>query len=265
MYDLSGKVAIVTGAGGRRGIGRAIATRLAKEGADVVVTDVPRDPIPEDESFGFKHLDSVVSEIEAMGRRSLGLFSDVSDASQVEEMVQRTLHSFGKIDILVCNAGSQPGGDRRLLVDLQEDAFDLVQRVNVKGTFLCCREVCRHMIERGGPGKIVIMSSRAGKQGNARYCRLLRLEVRRDRHHGVAGAGDGALQSQRQRDLPRPGRHRARLLHGRRPAPRRHERRGLPAHHARRPSTRSYRWAARPSRRTSPTRPRSWPRTSRTT
>ena len=169
MYDLSGKVAIVTGAGGRRGIGRAIATRLAKEGADVVVTDVPRDPIPEDESFGFKHLDSVVSEIEAMGRRSLGLFSDVSDASQVEEMVQRTLHRFGKIDILVCNAGSQPGGDRRLLVDLQEDAFDLVQRVNVKGTFLCCREVCRHMIERGGPGKIVIMSSRAGKQGSARY------------------------------------------------------------------------------------------------
>jgi NAD(P)-dependent dehydrogenase (short-subunit alcohol dehydrogenase family) len=111
----------------------------------------------------------VVGEIEALGRRSLGLFSDVSDASQVEEMVQRTLARFGTIDILVCNAGSQPGADRRLLVDLQEDAFDLVQRVNVKGTFLCCREVCRHMIERGGPGKVIIMSSRAGKQGTARY------------------------------------------------------------------------------------------------
>jgi NAD(P)-dependent dehydrogenase (short-subunit alcohol dehydrogenase family) len=169
MYDLSGKVAIVTGAGGRRGIGRAIATRLASEGADVVVTDIPRPPIPEDEASGWKGIDSVVGEIEAMGRSALGLFSDVSDVGQVREMVERTIGRFGKIDILVCNAGSQPGGDRRLLVDLEEDAFDLVQRVNVKGTFLCLREVCRHMVERGGPGKIVIMSSRAGKQGTARY------------------------------------------------------------------------------------------------
>jgi NAD(P)-dependent dehydrogenase (short-subunit alcohol dehydrogenase family) len=169
MYDLSGKVAIVTGAGGRRGIGRAIATRLASEGADVVVTDIPRAPIPEDEAVGWKGIDSTVAEIEAMGRGALGLFSDVSDVGQVREMVERTLGRFGKIDILVCNAGSQPGGDRRLLVDLEEDAFDLVQRVNVKGTFLCLREVCRHMVERGGPGKIVIMSSRAGKQGTARY------------------------------------------------------------------------------------------------
>ena len=169
MYDLSGKVAIVTGAGGRRGIGRAIATRLASEGADVVVTDIPRAPIPEDEAVGWKAIDSTVAEIEAMGRGALGLFSDVSDVGQVREMVERTLGRFGKIDILVCNAGSQPGGDRRLLVDLEEDAFDLVQRVNVKGTFLCLREVCRHMVERGGPGKIVIMSSRAGKQGTARY------------------------------------------------------------------------------------------------
>ncbi|HEX5142055.1 MAG TPA: SDR family NAD(P)-dependent oxidoreductase [Dehalococcoidia bacterium] len=169
MYDLSGKVAIVTGAGGRRGIGRAIATRLAKEGADVVVTDVARDPLPEDADSGWKGIDSVVSEIQGMGRKALGLLSDVTDVSQVREMVERTLGQFGKIDVLVCNAGSQPGGDRRLLVDLEEDAFDLVQRVNVKGTFLCCREVCRHMVDRGGPGKIVIMSSRAGKQGTARY------------------------------------------------------------------------------------------------
>ena len=169
MYDLSGKVAIVTGAGGRRGIGRAIATRLASEGADVVVTDIARPPIPEDEALGWKGIDSVVAEIEGMGRGALGLLSDVSDVGQVREMVERTLGRFGKIDILVCNAGSQPGGDRRLLVDMEEDAFDLVQRVNVKGTFLCLREVCRHMVDRGGPGKIVIMSSRAGKQGNPRY------------------------------------------------------------------------------------------------
>ena len=169
MYELSGKVAIVTGAGGRRGIGRAIATRLAREGADVVVTDIMKPPRPEDEAEGWKGIDSVVAEIEAMGRRAIGLYSDVTDAGQVAEVVERTLNTLGRIDILVCNAGSQPGGDRKLLVDVEEADFDLVQRVNVKGTFLCCKAVCRHMIDRGGPGKVVIMSSRAGKQGTARY------------------------------------------------------------------------------------------------
>ena len=169
MYDLSGKVAIVTGAGGRRGIGRAIATRLAREGADVVVTDIDRPPLPEDAAQGWRGLDSVTAEIEDTGRRALGLISDVSDAGQVAEMVDKTLGRFGRIDILVCNAGSQPGRDRKPIIELEEDAFDEVQRVNVKGTFLCCRAVGRHMVERGGPGKIVIMSSRAGKQGTARY------------------------------------------------------------------------------------------------
>jgi NAD(P)-dependent dehydrogenase (short-subunit alcohol dehydrogenase family) len=169
MYDLSGKVAVVTGAGGRRGIGRAIATRLAREGADVVVTDIMKPPHPDDAAVDWRGIDSVVAEVEAMGRRALGLYSDVTDASQVREMVERTVNTLGKIDIFVANAGSQPGGDRRLLVDLEEDSFDLVQRVNVKGTFLCLREVCRHMVARGGPGKIITMSSRAGKQGTARY------------------------------------------------------------------------------------------------
>lgn len=169
MYELEGKVAIVTGAGGRRGIGRAMATRLAREGADVVVTDIMKPPRPEDEEVGWKGIDSVVAEIEAMGRRALGLYSDVTDAGQVDEMVERTINTLGQIDILCANAGSQPGGDRKLLIDVEEADFDLVQRVNVKGTFLTCRAVCRHMVERGGPGKIVITSSRAGKQGTARY------------------------------------------------------------------------------------------------
>ena len=80
MYDLNGKIAIVTGAGGRHGIGRAIATRLASEGANVVVTDVPQslDAIrAEDRQEGWEGLNSVATEIEAMGRESLALFSDV--------------------------------------------------------------------------------------------------------------------------------------------------------------------------------------------
>ena len=112
MYDLSGKVAVVTGAGGRHGIGRAIALRLAQEGADVVVTDVEaaRESIrPEDRQAGWEGLPSVVGEIEALGRSSLGLVSDVSDSGQVADMVQRAIERFGKIDILVNNAGSRPG------------------------------------------------------------------------------------------------------------------------------------------------------------
>ena len=169
MYDLSGKTAIVTGAGGRRGIGRAIATRFAREGANLVVTDIEKPPLPVDEAVGWRGIDSVVAEIEDMGRDALGLYSDVSHAGQVADMARQTVDRFGTIDILVCNAGSQPGDDRRRLIDLEEDAFDLVQRVNVKGTFLCCREVGRHMAGRGGPGKIIILSSQAGKQGYARY------------------------------------------------------------------------------------------------
>ncbi|MEK7806216.1 MAG: glucose 1-dehydrogenase [Chloroflexota bacterium] len=172
MYDLSGKVAIVTGAGGRHGIGRAIALRLAQEGADVVVTDIQRGPgaiRPEDRLAGWQGLPSVVSEIEALGRESLGLFSDVSDSAQVADMVSRTLDRFGRIDILVNNAGSQPGRDRVPVVDLEEDAFDEVMRVNVRGTFLCSKAVARHMVRRGGGGKIVVISSGAGKRGRARF------------------------------------------------------------------------------------------------
>ena len=172
MYDLNGKVAIVTGAGGRHGIGRAIALRLAQEGADVVVTDIQRSTDamrPEDRQAGWRGLDSVVGEIEALGRQALGLFSDVSDTGQVSDMVAQTLDRFGHIDILVNNAGSQPGRDRVLLVDLEEDAFDEVMRVNVKGTYLCSRAVATHMIARDGGGKIIIISSGAGKRGRARF------------------------------------------------------------------------------------------------
>ena len=172
MYDLNGKVAIVTGAGGRHGIGRAIALRLAQEGADVVVTDIQRGPEAiraEDRQAGWQGLPSVVGEIEALGRQGLALYSDVSDSGQVTDMVNQTLDRFGRIDILVNNAGSQPGPDRVLVVDLEEAAFDEVMRVNVKGTYLCSKAIARHRIERGGGGKIIIISSGAGKRGRARF------------------------------------------------------------------------------------------------
>ena len=172
MYDLTGKVAIVTGAGGRHGIGRSIATRLASEGADVVVTDIVQSLEgirPEDALEGWEGLPSVVKEIESMGRKSLGIYSDVSVQGDVNELINEVVEKFGKIDILVNNAGSRPGKDRVLVVDLEEEALDLVMRVNVKGTFLCSQAVVKQMIAQKSGGKIVVISSGAGKKGIAKY------------------------------------------------------------------------------------------------
>jgi NAD(P)-dependent dehydrogenase (short-subunit alcohol dehydrogenase family) len=165
MYNFSGKVALVTGAGGERGFGRAIANRLADDGADVAVNDVTATPY----GGGWNGVDAVVDEIKSKGRQSMPVIADVSDSDAVQLMVDDVVKEFGRIDIFVANAGSRPGPDRVPVVELPEEAFDEVMRVNVRGTFLTCQAVARHMIERGGDGKIVIISSTAGKRGLPRY------------------------------------------------------------------------------------------------
>ena len=168
MYNLNGKVALVTGAGGKNGIGRAIATRLAKEGADVAVNDITEHPYATDQT-DWQGLPDVVREIEAMGQRAISVVADVADAAQVKEMVDQTVAHFGKIDILVNNAGTIAGKDRVPVVDLAEEDWDRVQRVNVKGVFLCSQAVARHLIAQGTGGKIINMSSVTGKRGSARF------------------------------------------------------------------------------------------------
>ena len=168
MYNLTGKVALVTGAGGKNGIGRAIATRLAKEGADVAVNDITEHPYAADQ-VDWQGLPDLVREIEVMGRRALSVVADVADATQVKEMVDQTVAHFGKIDILVNNAGTIAGKDRVPVVNLAEEDWDRVQRVNVKGVFLCSQVVARHLITQGTGGKIINMSSVTGKRGSARF------------------------------------------------------------------------------------------------
>lgn len=168
MYNLNGKVALVTGVGGRNGIGRAIALRLAEEGADVAVNDIAERPYAADDTK-WGGLSDVVAEIEAMNRQVISIIADVADAVQVEEMVDKTVSHFSRIDILVNNAGTKAGKDRVPLVDLAEEDWDRVQRVNVKGVFLCCRAVARNLIAQGTGGKIINLSSLRGKQGAANY------------------------------------------------------------------------------------------------
>jgi len=168
MYNLNGKIALVTGAGGKNGIGRAIATRLAKEGADVAVNDMTEHPYAADQP-DWHGLPDIVREIEGMGQRAISVVADVTDAEQVKGMVDQTVAHFGKIDILVNNAGTIAGKDRVPVVDLAEEDWDRVQRVNVKGVFLCSQAVARHLIAQETGGKIINMSSVTGKRGSARF------------------------------------------------------------------------------------------------
>ncbi len=148
--DLTDKVAIVTGAG--QGIGRAIALRFAGAGATIVVAELNR-----------KAGETVASEIEALGCKSLVIEADVSKMDSVQRLARQTLDTFDQIDILVNNAGI--AGKTATLPDLDESDWDAVLDVNLKGVFLCCKAVIDHMIERQY-GKIVSVASIAGKEGN---------------------------------------------------------------------------------------------------
>jgi NAD(P)-dependent dehydrogenase (short-subunit alcohol dehydrogenase family) len=164
MYNLDGKVALVTGAGGERGIGRAIAVRLAQEGANVVVNDLYAEG-----RGNWGGMPAVVEEIKALGRDAIGVTGSVDDSDQVDAMVDAALAKFGRIDILVNNAGALAGSDRVPVVELAESDFDRVIAVNLKGTFLVSRAVARHMLSREPGGKIINISSVSGKKGSARF------------------------------------------------------------------------------------------------
>ncbi|MQG88257.1 MAG: SDR family oxidoreductase [SAR202 cluster bacterium] len=164
MYGLDGKVAIVTGAGGRAGIGRGIANRLAAEGASIVVCDLNEDATP---SWG--GLRAVVNEINDGGGRAIGLTGSVADSKDVASIVEGAISEYGQVDILVNNAGAPAGPDRVNVVDLTEHVWDQVIDVNLKGTFLMSQAISRHMIHRGAGGKIINMSSVSGKVGNAKF------------------------------------------------------------------------------------------------
>lgn len=152
MKRFVGKVALVTGAGS--GIGRAIALGFASEGALVAVNDV-----------NLSAAETVAAEVNAAGSQGMAVAADVCDEVQVRDMVRLVLETFGKIDILVNNAGT---GVIVPVLEMKAEEWDLVMKVNARGTFLCSREAARHMVESGIRGSIINISSQAGKTG-ARY------------------------------------------------------------------------------------------------
>ncbi len=176
MGRLDGKVAMVTGCGGERGVGRAIARRLAADGADLVMTDVAPTGTrvvaskPETQWGG---LEAVAAEIRAAGQRAVTALLDIRSTRQIHDVIAKALETFGRVDILVNNAAAPPGADRVPVVELSEEAWDSVLDVNLKGTFLVSKAVATEMLRQKVRGRIMNIASDKAKTGSANlaaYC-----------------------------------------------------------------------------------------------
>jgi 3-oxoacyl-[acyl-carrier protein] reductase len=149
---LQGKVALITGA--RRGLGKAIALRLAADGADVVVNDI---------AAGQQEAEATAEELRALGVRALALPADVCVAEEVEAMLETALKEMGRLDLLVNNAGVTRDS---LVMRMSEEQWDLVLNINLKGTFLCTRAVLKPLLKQRS-GRIINIASVVGLMGNA--------------------------------------------------------------------------------------------------
>lgn len=150
--NLSNKVAIVTGSA--RGIGRAIALKLAEVGADIVVNDI---------AVAAEALESTAGEIRALNRKALAVTADVSSPADVTRMIEAAVATMGKIDILVNNAGVTRD---QLLMRMSDEEWDTVLNIDLKSAFLCARAVLRNMMKQRS-GRIISIASVVGIMGNA--------------------------------------------------------------------------------------------------
>ncbi|WP_329260290.1 SDR family oxidoreductase [Actinoallomurus sp. NBC_01490] len=148
--DLTGKVAVVTGSG--RGLGLAYSRALAAAGASVVVNDVDRQAV-----------DAAVESVRSAGGRAFGVTAAVGDTATAEDLVSAAVEHFGRLDVLVTNAGILRD---KVLWKMTDDDFDDVVRVHLRGTFTCTRAAATRMREQGEGGRIIVIGSPAGQRGN---------------------------------------------------------------------------------------------------
>ena len=164
MVFLEGKVAVVTGAGRRGGIGEAVGKRLARDGAHIVLGDIcaPPTELAHAGSGEWEELEGIAGEIRELGVESLPLRVDVTDAVSVEAMVAQTKERFGRLDILVNNAGAAIGPSP--VLQMEEEAWRRTLEINATGTFLCSKFALPLMIEGGRGGRVINMSSLAAER-----------------------------------------------------------------------------------------------------
>jgi 3-oxoacyl-[acyl-carrier protein] reductase len=162
---LKNKVAIVTGAASRRGMGRAVALRLAGEGANVIVADkFSIAPSIRPDEKDWRGLEAVVGEIQTLGRLGLAVPTDISHPAEVDNLVTQSLKKFGKIDILVNCVGIR-GPVPTPMIDINEQDWRMVIDTNLNGAFFLAKAVAKTMIPNGEGKKIVIVSSQVGIKG----------------------------------------------------------------------------------------------------
>ena len=150
MKRLEDKVAIITGAA--RGIGFSIAEMLSEHGATSIIIDLSQEAV-----------DAAIQQIDDMGNRAIGFAADVTNSDEIASIFKEIHKKFGKIDILINNAGITKDG---LLMKMKESDWDAVMNVNLKGTFICTQKVCRYMM-KSRSGVILNIASVVGLMGNA--------------------------------------------------------------------------------------------------
>jgi meso-butanediol dehydrogenase/(S,S)-butanediol dehydrogenase/diacetyl reductase len=167
MYtDLAGKVAIVTGSGRAKGLGVAMARRLAAEGCRVVLSDIGTArgaEIPADAIGSNAELERIVGDIRAAGGEAIGVTCDVLEERQVEALVARAVQQYGRLDVMVNNAGI--GYLMKPIVEMSQSEWDAVLGVNLRGVFFGIKYAAKQMIAQGGGGRIINIGSQASKSG----------------------------------------------------------------------------------------------------
>jgi len=167
MLGLKGKVAICTGSGRQQGLGAAILRRLAAEGCDVVVSDLgtPEGLLASGDIGATNEMEAVAAELRATGTCVLVVPCDVRKEGSVQQLIGRTVAEFGRLDILINNAGV--GYMLKPFIDATLEEWQLVLDVNLTGAFLCSKHAARHMRSAGQGGRIINIASQAAKSGFA--------------------------------------------------------------------------------------------------